>query len=311
MHIPVLLQETIEHLNIKKDNIYIDGTGGDGGHSEAILKKLNHTGTLIIIDKDPIKINLLKNKFHNYNNIIYKNASFANIKNIIIELNLLNKINGIIFDLGISSTQLDVADRGFSFLRDGPLDMRIDQSSGFPVYKWLNSATFYDIENVIRNYGEEKQSKIIAQLILTERKNNPITTTFDLVKIIKKIFQYKYYKTNPATKTFQSLRIFINNELKEIQEMLKQLDSIITLGGRIAIISFHSLEDRMIKNYFNFLIKNNNLIYSKYTTKLPIILPQASILYKWILKKGKPNINELNKNRRSRSAILRIIEKLY
>ncbi|VFP78132.1 Ribosomal RNA small subunit methyltransferase H [Buchnera aphidicola (Cinara cuneomaculata)] len=305
LHIPVLLQESINALKIKPTGTYIDGTFGSGGHSLEILKNIGPKGTLYAIDQDPYSIRIGKKiqdkrffiKYGNFSNII-KNLYFRN--NI--------RVNGILLDLGISSVQLDIADRGFSFMKNGPLDMRMNNQSGIPAWKWLQKSSQKKIEYVLKNFGEERYAKKISYAIVNQNKKNLIINTFDLVDIIKKIIptQYKYKQKHPATRTFQAIRIYINSEIDSLKKTLNLSTKILKKKARIAIISFHSIESRIIKNFFK---KNSGHI--SFPQGLPIsnnqIIKYSKKKLK-IIKKIKPSNQEIQKNPRARSAILRIAE---
>ncbi|MFI4853117.1 MAG: 16S rRNA (cytosine(1402)-N(4))-methyltransferase RsmH [Candidatus Makana argininalis] len=295
LHKSVLLKESIKNLNIKPNGIYIDCTFGNGGHSNLILKKLNRYGNLISIDRDPNSIKkallLVDKRFK----IIHGN--FSQIYYFISKLNLIGKINGIIYDLGISSLQLDNPKRGFSFIKKGPLDMRMNNTCGVSAYQWLLNTNIKDIEYVLKTYGEEKFYKKIAKSIYNKKKNEPLKNTIDLSKKIYKVIFIKKKFKNPSTKTFQAIRIYINNEIEEISKSLKNIINILNIGGRLAILSFHSIEHRLVKTFIKKFTKKNK---KKYLNK---------IKFKKIIK-IKPSKKEIKNNNRSRSAILRVIEKI-
>lgn len=306
-HISVLKEEAINGLNIKQDGIYVDMTLGYGGHSKEILKKLNKKGFLFAFDKDIDACNysndLFKNDFTNYK--IF-NTSFTNMKNKLERLNI-TKVDGILYDLGISSPEIDQASRGFSYMKDAKLDMRMDQNAKLSAYEVVNDYSENDLVRIFRQYGEEKHALKIAKMICEERKEKPITTTFELVDIISKAYPYREKRNgHPAKKVFQAIRIEVNNELEELTKSLNQALEMLNINGRVAVITFHSLEDRIVKQLFN-----------KYTEIDPFVkgLPNVdkSLLpdYKLITKKGIiPNSNEILKNKRSASAKLRIIERI-
>lgn len=303
-HIPVLLKETINSLKIKKNGKYLDGTFGFGGHSLKILKKIGKNGKLYAIDRDPESFNegkkIKDNRFEIFQD------KFSNIKKHLNKKTLKNKLDGILLDLGVSSPQIDKPYRGFSFLKDGPLDMRMNQNSGIPIYKWLQKTNFKELSNILKIFGEERFSKKIAFFILKENKKKKITRTKELSNIIYNIIPFKKKFKHPATRTFQALRIYINEELKELKKILDISLEILKPGGRLSIISFHSLEDRIIKKFF----KKHSYFYNP-----PIGLPITEIQKKKyivdsikIFKKIKPKNSEIKKNPRSRSAILRTLE---
>ncbi|XBC40943.1 MAG: 16S rRNA (cytosine(1402)-N(4))-methyltransferase RsmH [Buchnera aphidicola (Nurudea yanoniella)] len=304
IHTPVLVKEITKYLKIKKNGIYIDCTFGCGGHTKEILKHLNKTGKLYAIDKDPFSIDIAHKIKDNRFTIIPGN--FSHILQKFQKKNIKNKkVNGILLDLGVSSIQIDNSHRGFSFLLDGPLDMRMNPDIGITAAQWLIKSNAKTISKVLYEFGEERFSKKIANTIVKKNKIEPITRTLQLAKLIKKIVPK--HKKHPATRTFQAIRIYINKELYELTEALKHALKILSPGGRLLIISFHSLEDRIVKNFF---LKNS---------KAPYIPPGIAINETQIkslkniklktIKKIKPTISEIHHNPRARSAILRIAEK--
>ncbi len=302
MHYSVLLNESIDLLNIKPNGIYVDATFGRGGHSKAILDRLDNNGKLISFDKDIEAINYanlaMKDK-----RFYIKHDSFMNIKDSLYEFNI-EKLDGIILDLGVSSPQLDNPDRGFSFRYNAPLDMRMDNTKGEKCSTWLNSASISEISEVIAKYGEERYAKKIANNIIKHRQNYQIDTTFQLVKIITEVVPFNKESIHPATRTFQALRIKVNNELNDLESFLNTVPDFLNIGGRVVVISFHSLEDRIVKNKFNELSKPK--ILPKW-----VISNDERINYKIIAKKIKPTLQEINENIRSRSAIMRCLERIY
>ncbi|MFI4846987.1 MAG: 16S rRNA (cytosine(1402)-N(4))-methyltransferase RsmH [Candidatus Makana argininalis] len=307
-HKSVLLKESIKSLKIKPNGIYIDCTFGNGGHSKLILKHLNIYGNLISIDRDPNAIKkalLLKDKRFK---IIHGN--FSQIYYFFYKLDLIGKINGIIYDLGISSLQLDNPKRGFSFINKGPLDMRMNNTCGQSAYTWLLNTNIKDIEYVIKTYGEERFYKKIAKSINIFKKKKPLKNTIELSKIISKSIFFKNRFRNPATRTFQAIRIYINNEIEEISQSLKNIIKILHPGGRLSLISFHSIEHRLIKKFINkFSKKNQNKDFLNKNINKKKIKFLNEIKLKKILK-IKPTKVEIKNNPRSRSAMLRVVEKL-
>jgi len=250
LHTSVLLKETIKNLDIKPNGIYIDCTFGYGGHSKEILKKLRKNGKLYSIDQDPYAIKIaqkLKNDCRF--NIIH--GSFSKILEYSECNKILGKVNGIILDLGISSMQIDDPNRGFSFTSDGPLDMRMNPKKGIPANVWLQNTNFETLYKILKKYGEEHFSKQISRKILNYRKKQPITRTLELSNIIIKAIPKKKYKKHPARKVFQAIRIHINQELYELKQVLKHVVKILAPGGKLLVISFHSLEDRIVKQFIN------------------------------------------------------------
>ena len=316
-HTSVLLNQSISALNIKPDGIYIDATFGRGGHSLEILKKLDkldkldNKGKLFAIDQDPEAI-----KFANTHPVFSKDkrfiliqANFNQLKNICEKNNLLNKIDGILFDFGVSSPQLDQAQRGFSFLKDGPLDMRMNPDADIPVSELIKIKTSQELTDIFKIYGEERFAKKIAEKIKLYLQDKPINTTLELAKLIEQTIPRKFHerKKHPATRCFQALRIAVNNELGVIKQILPQLDHIIAKDGIAAFITFHSLEDRIIKHFIQKEIKPCNI-----PKGLPILDKDLNkdIKWQWVVKKHRADDIEINSNPRSRSATLRVIKKL-
>jgi 16S rRNA (cytosine1402-N4)-methyltransferase len=304
MHQPVLLEEAIAALAIKPDGIYLDATFGRGGHSAAILAQLNAKGRLLAIDRDPEAVIYAQEKFANEKRFTLFQGAFSQLEQFAKAQNVVGKINGILMDLGVSSPQLDDAQRGFSFLQDGPLDMRMDTASGEPVATWLNRAKEADIAQVLFEYGEERFSRRIARAIVQERQAEPIQTTGRLAEIVKAANPAWEKHKHPATRAFQALRIFINKELTELQTGLEQALTVLACEGRLAVISFHSLEDRLVKQFIRKQTQGE---------QLPIDLPVvASTLQSKMKNLGriKPSAEEVAVNLRARSATLRVAEKL-
>ena len=298
-HIPVLTEEVIDLLLVKKSGTFLDVTSGFGGHSAAILEELNG-GSLIATDQDPEAIRFLKSKFKTEKRISIHQARFSELH----KLFSANDFDGILADIGVSSYQLDTAERGFSFMKDGPLDMRMNQNIGEDASSWLNNASEQEISNIIWKYGEEKKAKRIAKAIVEARKSFKIRTTIELAEIILEETPRRFNdKKHPATKTFQAIRIFINNELEELDLLLDFASKHLKIGGRTCIISFHSLEDRMVKRFFRDHSRRDPKL-----SKLPNLADDSS--FKLVTKAIKPSENEMNINPRSRSATLRVIERI-
>ncbi len=307
-HESVLPDETIKYLNIETDGKYIDCTAGGGGHSSMILSMLGKGGFLIAIDRDPAAVKAtndrLKNVKTNGKYIVLKD-NFLNIDKIIKE-NVPEGVDGILMDLGVSSHQLDKAERGFSYHDDAPLDMRMDTEETFTAYDVVNNYTKEKLAAVIGRYGEEKYAGRIASAIIHKRKDTPITTTTELAEIIKAAYPPKdrFKGKHPARKTFQALRIEVNKELEILEKAVVKAANSLRPGGRLAVISFHSLEDRIIKIAFSTL--ENPCICPPY---FPVCVCNRVSRHKVISKKPiLPTNEEINNNRRSRSSKLRIIE---
>lgn len=308
-HISVLKSECIEYLNIKKGGIYFDCTLGGAGHSYEICSKLNNTGTLIGIDQDINAINAANLKLNEFKNVKYVNDNFSNINQICRNLNINSlEVDGFLLDLGVSSHQLDEAERGFSYMHDAPLDMRMDSRNSFTAYNVVNDYSELELCEIISKYGEERWSKRIAEFIVKERKQNTINTTFELVSIIKKAIPKGARKDgpHPAKRTFQAIRIEVNNELGILKNSIEKMTDLLKPFGRICVITFHSLEDRIIKNIFKEL--ENPCICPR---EFPICVCGKKPKVKIITKKPViPSEEEINTNHRSRSAKLRVVEKL-
>lgn len=306
-HVPVLLNETIEGLNIKPDGIYIDGTLGGAGHSEEILKRLKN-GKLIGIDQDIDAIKAATQRLDRYKDkIIIINDNYVNIPKILEDLKI-KKVDGIILDIGVSSYQLDQAERGFSYQHDAPLDMRMNKENKFCAYDVINNYSEDKLSKVIFQFGEERWAKRIAQFIVKARGEKAINTTLELVEIIKKAIPQASRREgpHPAKRTFQAIRIEVNNELGVLKESIKGCINLLNKGGRMCIITFHSLEDRIVKEEF---LKLSNPCTCP--PQFPICVCNKKSIIKVIAKKPIcPSEEELSKNPRARSSKLRIAEKL-
>ncbi len=304
-HQPVLLEEVIAGLNIKPDGVYVDATFGRGGHSLAILQRLGSNGRLIALDKDPQAVQYgEKGPMKEDTRFEIVHASFAQMEQVLSERDLLNKVAGILMDLGVSSPQLDSAERGFSFLRDGPLDMRMDITQGMDAATWLNTADVADIIKILKEFGEERFAKRIATAIIRDRSERPLSTTKQLADLIAHASPVHEKHKHPATRSFQAIRIFINRELDDLKQGLKQSVDVLAVGGRLCIISFHSLEDRIVKRFIKEEADGGFV-----PRGLPI---KESDLNKRLIKIGKliiPSEDEIKHNARARSARLRIAER--
>ena len=296
LHVPVLLEESLDFLLHNLSGSYLDLTFGRGSHSQEILKRISPYGTLDAIDRDKDAVLYGKKNINDSRfNIHHSNYSE-------IDLHFLNEqFDGIILDLGTCSTHLDEPNRGFSFQTNGPLDMRMDATSGLSASEWLNNATENEIANILYKYGEEKASRKIANAIVESREMKFIETTIELSNIIQSTIK-RTGKTHPATKSFQAIRIHINNELHHLRIALSKLEQFLKSGGIVVIISFHSLEDRIVKNFFKPEIKD-------FPKDIPIN-PSLKQTYRCIKKKVRPSIDEIKNNPRSRSAVMRVFSKL-
>lgn len=308
-HVPVLLNECIEGLNIIPNGTYVDCTLGGGGHSSYIASKLSADGMLIGIDQDANAIKAAGERLKGYTNVKYVRNNFSNIKDIAENLGLgQESVNGFLLDLGVSSHQLDEADRGFSYNHNAPLDMRMDQRQSLSAYVVVNEYTKEELTRIIKDYGEERWAKRIAEFIINERKLKPIETTFDLVSVIKKAVPKgaRSDGPHPAKRTFQAIRIEVNNELGILEDTINDMVDLLKSGGRICVITFHSLEDRIVKNVFRNL--ENPCTCPR---DFPICVCGKKTKVKIITRKPiLPGQEELENNRRAHSAKLRIVEKL-
>ncbi|MBQ4860802.1 16S rRNA (cytosine(1402)-N(4))-methyltransferase RsmH [Pseudoalteromonas sp. MMG013] len=305
-HVSVLMQETLDALAIDPNGTYIDGTFGRGGHSGQILARLGEQGCLQAIDQDPQAIAAAE-KFANDPRFAIAHTRFSNINDVAEKADLLGKVDGILLDIGVSSPQLDDADRGFSFMKDGPLDMRMDPTSGRSAAQWLAEAELEDITFVIKKYGEEKFGRRIAHKIIETRDETPILTTKQLADLVDEAVPVKDKHKHPATRTFQAIRIYINSELEEIQTALQASLDVLKPGGRLVVISFHSLEDRIVKQFIKKQSKGEAL-----PRGLPLTDAQLkqNLTLKALGKAIKPSAEEISENPRSRSSVLRVAQKL-
>ncbi|MBK0097046.1 16S rRNA (cytosine(1402)-N(4))-methyltransferase RsmH [Erwinia sp. S63] len=304
-HTTVLLDEAVNGLNIREDGIYIDGTFGRGGHSRLILSQLGEKGQLLAIDRDPQAIAAAAEIQDPRFSIVH--GPFSALAEYVEERGLTGKIDGVLLDLGVSSPQLDDAERGFSFMRDGPLDMRMDPTRGQSAAEWLMNAEEADIAFVIKTYGEEKFGKRIARAIVERNREQPMTRTKELATVIAAAMPVKDKFKHPATRTFQAIRIWINSELEEIDTALKGAMSVLAPGGRLSVISFHSLEDRLVKRFMRDQSRGPQV-----PAGIPMTESQLKALGGRELKTlGKliPGEAEVNENPRARSSVLRIAER--
>ncbi|MCC4833518.1 16S rRNA (cytosine(1402)-N(4))-methyltransferase RsmH [Shewanella sp. 1_MG-2023] len=305
-HLSVLLKETVDGLNIHEDGIYIDGTFGRGGHSRHVLSQLGENGRLIAIDRDPQAIEAAK-QFADDPRFQIVHGGFGQLADYVTELGLKGKIDGVLLDLGVSSPQLDDAERGFSFLRDGPLDMRMDNSQGQTAAQWIAKAEIEDMAWVFRTYGEEKNSRHIARCIAADRDETPFLRTKDLADLIARITKNKERNKHPATRVFQAIRIYINSELEQIEQALEGAVSVLAPEGRLSVISFHSLEDRMVKRFIRKNSQGESVPHGLPITEAEI---NKSRKLKAIGKAMKPSDIEIEQNPRSRSSVLRVAQRL-
>ena len=304
-HTTVLLHEAVDALVTDPDGFYVDGTFGRGGHTAELLGRLSDRGAVLAIDKDPQAIASGEARFAEDGRLQLRHGSFAELQNVTAQIGKAGEISGVLLDLGVSSPQLDQADRGFSFMRDGPLDMRMDTSRGLSAADWIASADEQEIARVIKDYGEERFARRMASAVVRERAVKPITGTVQLAGILAAAHPAWERGRHPATKAFQGIRIFINRELDDLEDLLAQVIDTLKVGGRLVIISFHSLEDRRVKRF----IRDQDQ-----GIKLPKNLPVRDVdrgvrLIK-VGKAIKPAVSEVDGNVRSRSAVMRIAERV-
>ena len=298
-HSPVLLQEIIAALRPDGAGLYVDCTFGRGGHSRALLAQLNEKGRVVALDKDPVAVEVGCALAREEPRFAIERASYASIGRIAKSRAISGDVDGILLDLGLSSPQLEDAGRGFSFLRDGPLDMRMDPESGISAAAWLKRAPEREIARVIREFGEERYARRIARAVVEARGREPIARTRQLAAIVERCVAKRERRRHPATRTFQALRIFVNRELEELQDALNQLPSVLKPGGRVAVVSFHSLEDRVVKRF----------IRGRPAFAHPTFAFNEGPPLRALGKPLRPSAAEVARNPRARSAILRIAER--
>lgn len=304
-HKSVLLKESVDLLNVKPDGIYVDGTAGGGGHSEEILKRLKK-GKLISIDQDPDAILALKERLSKHQNSIIVNSNFSKIRTVVQNLSV-SGVDGVLLDIGVSSYQLDTPERGFSYHNDAPLDMRMSKN-GVSAFDVVNDFAEDKIGEIIKNYGEEKYFKSIARAIVKYRENKKIYSTLELAEIIKSSVPAKVRRENghPARKTFQAIRIFVNSELEVLEEGLDEAFSVLNKGARVAVITFHSLEDKIVKRKMQSWCRGCTC-----PPDFPVCVCENKPKAKLVTRKTvEPSEEEIKENKRSRSAKLRVCEKI-
>jgi len=301
VHQTVLLNEAVEALNINAAGHYIDGTFGRGGHSRLILDQLDADGRLLSFDKDPRAIETAEKEFMQDERFSISQTSFAELEAVVTQRGWQGDVDGVLLDLGVSSPQIDDAGRGFSFKNDGPLDMRMNPEQGLSAAQWLAKADEADISKVLKEYGEERFAKRIARAIINAREEQPIQTTKQLASIVAAANPKWEKGKDPSTRSFQAIRIFINSELDDLEQCLKQAVNILKPGGRLVVISFHSLEDRIVKHFIRNMEKGEQL-----PIDLPVMHVQVNSKLKRIGKAIKASDTEVENNPRARSAVMRI-----
>ena len=307
-HEPVLLAEVLDGLSIRESGVCVDGTFGRGGHAIKILKRLGENGRLLAIDRDPDAVQSGSQMLEQDDRFKIIHGAFSDMRALLGEFLGERKVDGILLDLGVSSPQLDTAARGFSFQHEGPLDMRMNNTRGMSAADWLNSADEKDIVNVLRQYGEEKNARRIAQTVIATRAKTAIKTTTQLADLIASVSRPGHKgrdKKHPATRSFQAIRIFINMELEQLRDGLAEAMDLLAAGGRLCVISFHSLEDRMAKRFFRDHARGDP-VYAG----LPDIPPHAQPDLRLLGRAIRASDAEIARNPRARSAVLRIAERI-
>ncbi len=304
-HHPVLLDEALDGLNIRADGYYIDATFGRGGHTGMILQRLGPEGRLLAIDKDPDAIQTAYDQFKAEQRFSIEQGSFAMLEELAQQRGWLGKVSGILLDLGVSSPQLDDASRGFSFRQDGPLDMRMDPGGGPSAAQWLATADEKEIARVLWEYGEERFSRRIARNIVAARTRAPLNTTAQLARLVAESVPHREPGKDPATRSFQAIRIHLNQELDDLREVLPQVLQVLAPGGRLVVISFHSLEDRIVKRFMREQARGD-----EFPPDLPVTQAQLRPGMRVIGKARRAGAAERAGNPRSRSAVLRVAERL-
>ncbi len=304
-HVPVLLNDTVDQLQVVADGIYVDGTFGRGGHAREILRRLGPPGRLFALDRDPEAVHAGRALANSDTRLVIEQRNFDELRGFLEGHDVFGNVSGILFDLGVSSPQLDDQHRGFSFRLDGSLDMRMDPTTGQSAADWLCSATEQAIRTVLYRYGEERAAPRIAREICRHREEHSIETTGQLAALIEGVVRRKPGGKHPATKTFQAIRIFINRELEAIEQGLEQALDALRLGGRLVVISFHSLEDRIVKRFMRDYSRVDPAL-----SRLPQVPESALPRLQLTAKATRPDANEIEENPRARSATLRVAERI-
>jgi 16S rRNA (cytosine1402-N4)-methyltransferase len=304
-HEPVLLREVIQALHIRPDGMYVDGTFGRGGHSRAILQQLGDGGSVLAMDRDPESEHVARQLAREDRRFHFTRGPFSMLDQLTGNGDITGRVNGVLLDLGVSSPQLDEAGRGFSFMREGPLDMRMDPDSGPSAADWLNSADEKSIGRVLKDFGEERQARRIARAIVEARSQAPIDTTTRLATIVEDACPGYQDDKHPATRTFQAIRIFINRELEELAAALPRALELLAVGGRLVVISFHSLEDRLVKRFLRQQARGD-----EFPPDMPVTQDQLRPRLRLIGRDVRASDEEVARNPRARSAVMRVGEKI-
>lgn len=306
MHRPVMLAEVLAGLNLRPDGVYVDGTFGRGGHAAAILQALSPDGRLYAIDKDPQALQAARDSFAHDARFTIERGTFAMLEGLARNKGITGRVDGILLDLGVSSPQLDDPRRGFSFLHDGPLDMRMDPDAGQSAADWIAAVSERELAEVLKTYGEERFAKRIARTIVGARQLAPIASTAQLAEIVAKANPAWEKHKHPATRAFQAIRIFINHELDDLRSALEQTLAVLAPGGRLVVISFHSLEDRIVKRFMR-----DHARGPAQTSDLPMLNEKFTPTLRIVGKAQQAGDEEVDKNPRARSAVLRVAERLH
>lgn len=304
-HHSVLFDESLTALAIQPDGIYIDGTFGRGGHAKAVLEKLGGQGRLYALDKDPAAIAFAQEVVEKDKRFVIVQDSFAHLAERAQQWGVTGKVNGVLLDLGVSSPQLDDPSRGFSFRQDGPLDMRMNHRQGETAAEWVARVPEKEMIDVFKRYGEERYAKRIARAIVTQRQQSAITTTTQLADIVSRAHPAWEKGKHPATRVFQAIRIAVNRELEDLQDCLANIIDVLAVGGRLVIISFHSLEDKIVKQFIQQAEKGSDV-----PSHIPVTASQLNIRLKRVGKMQQASAEELKQNPRARSARLRVSERI-
>ena len=304
-HRPVLVSEVLAALAVRPDGCYVDATFGRGGNAAAILERLGPTGSLLAPDRDPAAAEWARAEFCNEPRFQFVQSRFSELASIVTERRLCGRVDGVLLDLGVSSPQLDDPERGFSFSRNGALDMRMDPTSGSSATDWLNRIGEMELERILAEFGEERFHRRIARAIVAARRRAPITTTARLAEIVSLAIPTRQPGKHPATRVFQAVRIAVNDELNELRAVLPQTTQILAPGGRLAVIAFHSLEDRMVKRFMRERARGQEL-----PLDLPVVGIPKGISLRLIGRPSRPADLEVMTNPRARSAVLRVAERL-
>jgi len=305
LHTPVLLEESLEALAINPDGIYLDATFGRGGHARALLSRLDHGGRLLAMDRDPVAVAVGAALALNDSRLIMEHARFSRIEEVARRHGVFGRVSGLLLDLGVSSPQLDEPGRGFSFSADGPLDMRMDTNEEQTAARWLACAKEAEIAHVLREYGEERFAKRIARAIVRFRAEGPVETTGTLAQIVSRACPTREPAKHPATRTFQAIRIHINRELDELRACLAAVCGLLVTGGRLVVISFQSLEDRIVKRFIRDESRGE-----RFPSGVPVTAQQIHARLRAVGKPVRPSGAEIERNARARSAVMRVAERL-